>query len=174
MKTTEPKLEDRAALPYAGIRSQVAMDDFPNIIPQQVDEVAGWLEQQGVAPAGAPIIRYHACPTVMEGEAMLDVTIGFPVASALAGDERVTAGTLPAGRYASLVFTGVENGVPGNGMLIDWAKAQGIRWDSWDVPDGEGFAGRVEHMIDGPEDDPDPSNWRTEVSIRLADDSPIP
>jgi hypothetical protein len=29
-------------------------------------------------------------------------------------------------------------------------------------------------MIDGPEDDPDPSNWRTEVSIRLADDSPIP
>ena len=67
MKTTEPKIEARAALPYAGIHSQVAMQDFPNIIPQQIGEVAGWLVQRGVEPDGAPIIRYHVCPTVMGG-----------------------------------------------------------------------------------------------------------
>ena len=107
---------------------------------------------------------------------MLEVTIAFPIASAVTGEERIIADgriisdAMPAGRYASLVFTGVENGVPGNAVLIDWAKAQGLRWDSWDVPNGESFAGRVEHMIDGPDDDPNPSNWRTEVAIKLADD----
>lgn len=168
MKTTEPQVGERAPLPYVGIRSQVAMQDFPSIIPQQIDEVAGWLAQHGSVPDGAPIIRYHACPTVPSADALVDITIGFPVSAPVAGDGRITADALPAGRYASLTFTGVENGVPGNGVLIDWAAAQGIQWDSWDEAIGEAFAGRVEHMIDGPDDDPNPSNWRTEVAIKLA------
>lgn len=71
MKTTEPKLEDRVALPYVGIRSQVAMQDFPNLIPQHIDEVVGWLAEQGIAPANAPIIRYHACPAALGGDALV-------------------------------------------------------------------------------------------------------
>lgn len=168
MKTTAPKLEDRAALPYVGIRSQIAMQDFPSIIPQHIGEVAGWLGEQGISPSDAPIIRYHACPTVPGADALVDVTIGFPVAVPVAGDGHIIADALPAGRYASLIFTGVENGVAGNGVLIDWANANNINWDSWDDAIGEAFAGRVEHMIDGPDDDPNPSNWRTEVAIKLA------
>lgn len=83
-------------------------------------------------------------------------------------EEPFVTGTWPEGNYASLVFTGIENGIAGNAALIDWARQHGHRWDCQPVEGGEQFAGRYESMIDGPEDDPDPANWRTEVAIRIA------
>jgi effector-binding domain-containing protein len=166
---TQPKVEERSEQPYMGIRSQVPMRELPAVIPQQIGEVAEWLAQQGAEPSGPPLVRYHSCPEVADMSGMLDIAVGWPVAAALAGDGRITADALPAGRYAALVYTGVENGIPSNGALIEWAAAQGLRWDSWDTEIGEGFGGRAEYMLDGPEDDPDPANWKTEVAIRLAD-----
>jgi effector-binding domain-containing protein len=168
MKITEPKLENREALPYVGIRSQVSMQEMPNIIPQHIGEVAGWLGQQGIEPDGPPIIRYHVCPTVAAGTALVDMTVGWPVVKPLTGNGHIVADALPTGRYASLVYTGVENGVPANAVLIDWAKENGVEWNSRDVELGEAFAGRVEHLLDGPDDDPNPSNWKTEVAILTA------
>jgi effector-binding domain-containing protein len=169
VKTTEPKLDHRNPQPYAGIRTQVAMRELPTVIPQYIDEVAAWLGQQGVAPDGPPLMRLHACPITPGPDAMVDITVGWPVANALTGDRRIVADALPAGRYASLIYTGVENGVEGNGVLMNWAKDQGIEWDHWDIPTGDAFAGRVEYMMDGPDDDPNPENWRTEVAVKLAD-----
>lgn len=169
MKITEPKLEDRNAQPYIGIRSQVQMQELPTVIPQYIGEVAAWLNQQGVKPMGPPIIRYHTCPSIMKPDALLDVAIGWQTTAALKGNGHIIADTLPAGRYATLIFTGVENGVEGNRALIEWAAEQGIRWDSWDDEIGDAFGGRVEYMLDGPDDDPNPSNWKTEVAIKLAD-----
>lgn len=168
MKTTEPKLDNREAQPYVGIRSQVSMGEMPNVIPQHIGEVIGWLGQQGIEPDGPPIIRYHVCPTIADRAALVDMTVGWPVARLLTGNDRIAADALPAGRYASLVYTGVENGVPANGILIDWAKENGIQWNSHDVELGEAFAGRVEYLLDGPDDDPDPANWDTEVAILTA------
>src|SRR5690606_36616918 len=168
MKITEPKLENREALPYAGIRSQVSMQDLPNIIPQHIGEVAEWLGQQGIDPAGPPIIRYYVCPTVADGAARVDVAVVWPVAKCVTGTDRIGPDALPAGRYASLIDTGVENGVPANGALIQWARDIHIAWNSRDVEAGEAFAGRLEHLLDGPDDDPNPSNWKTEVAIMTA------
>jgi effector-binding domain-containing protein len=170
MIATQPTVEDRKQQPYLGIRSQVAMRELPTVIPQQIGEVAGWLEQHGVAPDGPPIVRYHVCPTTPGAAAMLDIAVGWPVAAAVVGNGRIIADQLPAGRYASLVYTGVENGIEGNAALVEWAASQRIQWDSWDDKDGEAFGGRVEYMIDGPDDDPNPANWRTEVAIKLADE----
>ncbi|MDR7131471.1 hypothetical protein J2X69_003835 [Algoriphagus sp. 4150] len=74
---------------------------------------------------------------------------------------------LPEGKYASLIFTGVDNGIAGNAALIDWGKSMGLEWDTWQMDNGDCFSGRVEHLIDGPEDDPDPSNWRSEVAMKI-------
>src|SRR5690606_15035427 len=134
----------------------------PTVIQQYIGEVAAWLNQQGVEPMGPPIIRYHTCPSIMKPDALLDVTIGWQTTAALKGNGRIIADTLPAGRYATLIFTGVENGVEGNRALIEWAAEQGIRWDSWDDEIGDAFGGRVEFMLDGPNDDPNSSNWKTE------------
>lgn len=164
---TEPKIDTRAPLPYVGIRSRVSMGEFGPQIPDALDRTMAWLDAQGIQPDGPPLIRYHACPTECGPEAFVEVCVGWPLAKPVAAPEGFEADSLPAGRYASLVFTGVENGMAGNGALIDWARAQGLSWDAWPLAGGEGFAGRVEHLIDGPEDDPDPANWRNEVAIKL-------
>src|SRR2546421_700094 len=46
-----PKLEDRDEQPYAGIRTQVPMHEFPRVIPQFLGEVITYLRRQGIAPA---------------------------------------------------------------------------------------------------------------------------
>lgn len=104
----------------------------------------------------------------------LDVTIGFPTdapaRAALALDVPLVAGELPAGRYAALTYTGVENGIKGNSALLDWIAVHGFEPEGVHREAGDAFAGRVEHFIDGPDDDPDPANWRTEVAMKLADE----
>jgi effector-binding domain-containing protein len=166
MMISEPKLEDRREQPYVGIRTQAAMQELPDVIPQLLDEVFAWLREQGVEPAGAPFIRYH----VIDMQAKLDIELGSPVASPLLGDHRVKAGVLPAGRYAALVYTGVKNGIKGNKALLDWARAKGIRWDRWDDENGDAFGARYESFLTDPADEPDPAKWETEVAIRLADE----
>jgi effector-binding domain-containing protein len=162
---TEPKLEQRDAQPYVAICTQVPMRKFKTVIPQLLDEVFGWLAQRGVAPAGAPFMRYH----VINMAGNMDVALGVPVATAVPGDARVTADVLPAGRYASLVYTGVKNGIQGNKALLDWGAANGIQWDRWHAENGDGFGARIEFYLTDPDDEPDPAKWETEVAIRLAD-----
>ncbi|MGB7339658.1 MAG: GyrI-like domain-containing protein [Phototrophicaceae bacterium] len=163
VKTTEVLVEDRPEKHYMGIRVITPSSEFPNMIPQLIDEVFGWLGENGIEADGAPIMRYYVIN--MEGE--MDVEIGVFVANPATGDDRVKASILPAGRYASLIYTGVKNGIAGNGVLIQWAKDKDIEWDRWDEETGDAFRSRYEVFIDGPEDDPDPSNWRTEVAIKM-------
>lgn len=165
MHTTDPKIETRAAQPTVGIRTRTPHQNLSTVIPQLLDETEAWLLEQGAAPKHTPFIRYHVID--MEGE--MDIEVGWPVDAPLTASGRIITGAIPAGRYASLIYTDVTKGIEGNGVLIDWAEEQGLQWDAWDVPEGHAFAGRFEFLIDGPDDDPDPTNWRTEVTIKLAD-----
>ena len=162
---TEPKLEDRPEQPTVGIRTQVPMKAFKKVIPQLLAEVFAWTEQQGIAPVGPPFMRFHVIN--MAGD--MDVELGVPVATTMPGDGRVTAGALPAGRYATLVYTGVRNGVKANAALLDWGAAHGLVWDRQDTEAGDAFAGRYESYLTDPAEEPDQKKWETEVAIRVAD-----
>src|SRR5258706_15421728 len=116
MKMTEPKLDNRNEQPYMGIRTQVPAKEFSKVIPELHSEVMAWMRKQGINPSGAPFMRYH----VINMPGLMDVEMGWPVAKALTGDGRITAGVLPAGNYASLVYTGVKNGIGGNKALLEW------------------------------------------------------
>jgi effector-binding domain-containing protein len=163
---TEPKVEDRPEQHYAGIRTQATMDELGSgIIPQLHGETMAWLRARGLAPSGAPFLRYH----VIDMACNLDIEMAWPVDAAITGDGRVNAGTLPAGRYASLIYTGIANGVAGNGALLDWIQEQGLKVDSWSTPQGDAFRSRVEFEITDPADEPDMAKWETEVAMKLAD-----
>ena len=99
----------------------------------------------------------------------MDIEMGVPVAMAAAGDERVKAAVLPAGRYAVLIYTGVMNGIEANAALLDWGAKQGLVWDRCELESGDAFASRYESFLTDPKDDPDPAQWDTEVAIRIAD-----
>jgi effector-binding domain-containing protein len=164
----EPKIQLRDAQPYMGIRTQIPITELSIVIPQLLGEVFAWLGKQGVVPASAPFIRYH----VINMAAKLDVEMGVPVASAVSGDHRVSAGVLPAGQYASLVYTGVKNGMKANAALLDWGAKKGLMWDRWEAENGDGFGARFESFLTDPNVEPDQAKWETEVAIRLADSQP--
>lgn len=164
---TEPEIEVCPAVAYAGKRGLVPIGGLGSAIPMYLEESMKWLSEKGVMPNGPPIVRYHTCPETPAAEALMDVCIGWPVPSILPAEGDFVSDSLPQGKYASLVYTGVENGVAGNGALVEWGRNNDVRWDCWEVEGGEGFAGRVESMLDGPEDDPNPSNWRTRVAIKI-------
>ena len=162
---TKPKVEERAEQPYMAIRTQATMQQLDTVIPQGLGEVFGWLGKQGAAAAGAPFIRY----LVINMEAQLEIEVGVPVASALPGDGRICAGRLPAGRYASLIYTGIDTGIEANAALLDWGTEQGLVWDTWAAQNGDGWGARYESFLTNPDEEPDRAKWETKVAIRLAD-----
>lgn len=140
------------------------MQELSNIIPQLIDEIFGWLAQHTIEPSGSPIIRYHMID--MENE--LDIEIGVLVSESIIDNDRITAGVIPSGQYGTLIYKDVTKGIDGNRKLIEWAKQEGIEWDAWDTEQGHAFRSRIEYLLDGPEDDPDPSQWDTKVAILIA------
>ena|SRR5579859_3037091 len=166
---SEPKLDNRPAQPYVAIRTQVNMTELGSgIIPRLHSEVMAWLKKQGKSPSGAPFIRYR----VINMPGRLDIELGWPVASPSAAEGRILADVVPAGRYASLIYTGPYEGdglMKANAALLDWGTQQGLTWDRWETPEGDAFGARYETYITDPQNEPDQSKWQTEVAIRLAD-----
>jgi effector-binding domain-containing protein len=165
---SEPRVDNRDEQAYAAIRTKVSMPELPAVIPQLLGEVFAWLGKQGMPPAGPPLIRYN----VINMPGQMDIDLGVPVASTVTGDGRVTANVLPAGRYASLIYTGTYEG-PGlmqaNAALLEWGAKQGLVWDSWNTPDGEAFGARFESYLTDPAAEPDPAKYETQVCFRLKD-----
>jgi effector-binding domain-containing protein len=148
-----------------GIRTQVTIQQVGPIIPQLLDEIFPWLAKEGIQDAGPAFIRYH----VIDMAAQLDVEVGVPVAASTAGNSRILPGLLPAGRYASLIYTGAKNGIKGNAALLQWAAEQSLKLDKWQTEKGDAFGARVEFLLTGPDEEADPAKWQTGVAIRLAD-----
>ena len=160
-----PKLEERVAQPYAGIRTVVAMSELPTVIPQLHSEIYGWLKKREIEPYGPPLIRY----LVIDMAGKLDIELGVPVQEAINGDGRVAASVLPAGQYASLIYIGdYAELMDANRVLIEWGAKNGLVWDSSTGEDGDVFVSRFENYIVDPGNEPnDPSKWETEVAIKV-------
>jgi RNA polymerase sigma-70 factor (ECF subfamily) len=164
-RAMEPTVIERGEQPYVGIRRSVTMRTIPEIA-DQIPVLAGWLGQRGIAPAGAPFLRYVVID--MAGE--LVVEAGFPVAAPVEGDGEVFAGVLPAGRYASAVHVGHPSGLYDAATELNaWADGRGLRWDVEQTPAGDRFACRLECYHTDPRVQPDMDKWETELVFKLAD-----
>ncbi len=167
---TEPTVEERPEQPYVARRLQATMQDLGTVIPREHQTVYAWLRAQGLAPAGPPFIRFR----VIDMMAQLEIDLGVPVARAVAGDDTIVADELPAGRYATLIYTDVRRGIEASAALLDWGAEQGLVWDTWTTERGDGFGARLETYLTDPQEEPDVTKWETEVAIRLADTQPPP
>jgi effector-binding domain-containing protein len=167
---SQPKLEQREEQPYVAIRTRMTMGELAagagdGLFP----ELFAWLGERGLAPAGAPFIRY----LVIDMDAALEMDWGIPVAEAPAGDERVRPGVLPAGRYATTVHTGSYGGdglIRANADLQDWAEQQGVAFQVREGGHGEVWGSRLERYLSNPAEEPDPEAWRTEIAYLVADE----
>jgi len=164
VQTTEPHIEHRATQPYIAIRLQREMYKLPIIVPRLIAETAEWLAEKDISHRHTPFIRYHVLGQTSDFE------VGWFVTGQLTGDRRVTSGRLTAGNYATLIYTDANKSIEGSTVLIDWAKEQKITWDTWATNSGQAFKSRVEIFHNTPYENPDPTTWRTEVAIKIADD----
>ena len=163
--SSAPEIVTRPEQPYAAIRVRVSMADLAAVVPPLNQEVFAWLGERGVSPAGAPFWKYN----VIDMAAKLEIEAGVPVAAAVAGDDRVVTGVLPAGRCATLTHVGHPSElVAATGALLDWAAAQGLTFDVTPGDDGEVWACRLENYLTDPSQEPDMSKWVTELAFKLA------
>src|SRR4029077_16430943 len=114
--SSAPEIVTRPEQPYAAIRVRVSMADLAAVVPPLNQAVFVRLGKQGTPPAGAPFWKYN----VIDMAAKLEIEAGVPVAAAVAGDDRVVTGVLPAGRYATLTHVGHPSAlVAATGALLD-------------------------------------------------------
>ena len=75
------------------MREQVAMNALTGFFDRAFAAVSAAIEAQGLQPAGPPFALYHGMPTDT-----VDAEAGFPVSTAIAPENGVLAGALPACR----------------------------------------------------------------------------
>jgi len=159
----KPKIDTRPKQTYMGIRTITPFKGMSRRIAQLSDEMNAWMTEHNLKPSGPPFLRYH----VIDMRGFMDIEYAFPVRKALPDDGEVKAGVLPAGRYASLIYSG--GGISGNRALIEWVRAQGLDFDRWDTEQGDNFRGRYETYLTDPKVEPRKSKWQIEVAIKLAE-----
>lgn len=160
---SEPHLDYRAEKLTMGIRTIAPFQGMFAVVDKLAKELRTWVKQHGIADEGPFFLRYH----VIDMNGPMDIELGFMVAAHLPGDERIKPGTLPAGRYATLTYTG--SGLKSNKGLLDWAKANDIVLDRWDTPTGDAFRCRYETYLTDYRVEPRKKRWEIDLAIKVAD-----
>jgi len=159
----KPRIDKRPKQVYMGIRTIAPFKGMFKLISRIADELNTWVDENQIKTSGPPFLRYH----VIDMRGFMDISFCVPVRKALPDDGQVKADVLPAGRYASLIYSG--GGISGNRALIEWVRAQGMDFDRWDTEQGDNFRGRYETYLTDPKVEPRKSKWKIEVAIKLAD-----
>ena len=160
------KIEPRAAQPYAAIAVRVPMDGLAGAVDQAFPDLFGWLAAHDIPVAAAPFIRY----LVVDMAAELQIELAVPVNAEISGGEHIRPGVLPAGQYVTLRHTGPYDGlVASNAALQQWAQQEGIKFDTWDTPEGTAWRARAEHYLPNPAAEPDPAKWEVDVAYLALD-----
>lgn len=158
----KPKIDKRPKITYMGIRAITPFKGMSKVIGRIADELNDWVEQNKVKTSGPPFLRFH----VIDMRGYMDISYCVPVRKVLPDDGNIKADFIPAGKYASLIYSG--GGISANRALIEWVRAKGMDFDRWDTQQGDNFAGRCETYLTDPKVEPRKSRWQIEVAIKLA------
>jgi effector-binding domain-containing protein len=139
----------------AVIRLDIPRAGIVHVMGPGMAELIATTSAQGVGPAG-PCYSHHFRMLPER----FDFEIGVPVSAPVTPAGRVQRGLLPAARVARAVLHGSYDGLPAAwGQLMAWIETQGL----------SKAPGLWEVYVSGPDRDPDPSSWRTELNQPLTD-----
>jgi effector-binding domain-containing protein len=149
----KPQIAQTAAQPTAIIRLTIPREEIRNVMGPGHRELMAAVAAQGIAPAG-PWFTHH----LRMDPDIFDFEIGVPVTAPVSAAGRVKAGQLPAATVARTVYHGAYEGLgPAWAEFDAWITAQGHTPgpDLWEC------------YVAGPESNPDPATWRTELNRPL-------
>ncbi|UUZ52292.1 GyrI-like domain-containing protein [Massilia sp. H-1] len=139
----------------AVIHVTVPRSQIQQVMGPAINEVIAAVSAQGIGPLG-PVFAHHL---TLSAETF-DFEVGVPVSGPVTPSGRVKAGQLQGGRVARTVFQGNYDQLHAAwGQFGEWIRAQQVRTapDLWEV------------YAKGPESDPNPASWRTELNQPLLD-----
>jgi effector-binding domain-containing protein len=143
---TEAKLA--AVIPFTIPRSEIG-----NVMGPGIAELMAAIAQQGIVPAG-PVFSHHFR---MDPE-IFDFELGVPVKTPVSPVGRVRRGQLPAATVARAIYEG-----PYEGLGAAWAGL-----DAWIAAEKlEPASDFWECYLAGPDLNPDPATYRTELNRPL-------
>lgn len=121
----QPSVVRREAQPYVAIATAVTMEGF-DVVDALTDEVVEWLEANGVAASGSPLVRV----VTSDMSAELDIEVGLTVENPPVGDGHFLVGSVPAGSYVRLLYSPVteHDHYEANVELQAWAANEGLEW----------------------------------------------
>lgn len=160
----KPKIDTRPKQVYMGIRTIAPFKGMSKVVDRISKELNAWVDEHKIKTAGPPFLRFH----VIDMRGFMEISYAVPVHKALPDAGDIKADELPAGRYASLIYSG--GGISANRALIEWVRAKGMDFDRWDTEQGDNFRGRYESYLTDPKVEPRKSKWKIEVAIKLAED----
>ena len=148
-----PHLIDLNAQQTAVIRLTIPRSEIQAVMGPGIGELMAAVQAQGLGPTG-PWFSHHFA---MHPDTF-DFEIGVPVSGPVTPVGRVQPGSLPAAKVARTILHGNYTGLgAGWSEFLQWIEAQGHQGgpDLWEV------------YVKGPESDPDPAAWRTELNKPL-------
>lgn len=100
---SEIKLTQQPPRPFVGIRRKVHISELPTFFAEVFPKVMGWMGEQGIAPASAPMAVW--CAMDME-TGIADTHAGCFVATEVTGEGEITAGATEGGDVLTLIHQG--------------------------------------------------------------------
>lgn len=149
----KPQIVQTEAQLSAVIRLTVPRTQIQEVMGPAIAEVMAAIAAQGIAPAG-PVFSHH----LRMDPDTFDFEVGVPVMAPVSATGRVNASQLPAAKVARTVYQGPYEGLGSAwGEFIEWITAEGHKpapnlWECY---------------VAGPESNPDPATWRTELNRPL-------
>jgi effector-binding domain-containing protein len=145
-----PQITQTTAQLTAIIHVTVPRHEIQEVMGPGISELMATVADQGIAVAGPWFTHHlHMHPDTFDFE------IGVPVATPVTAAGRVKPSELPVLRVARTVYHGGYEGLGDAwGEFGTWIEANGYTpaADLW------------ESYVSGPEANPDPANWRTELN----------
>lgn len=161
-----PQVVERKARPYAAIKASGAMTNLPVFAPPLFAKLHDWMARNGVPSGGEAFFRY----TQFGGDGSVALDVGTTTTAPFEPQAPVTAGTLPAGRYAVATFTGPYDRLhDAFCMLEGWLGGRGLTPEGAYGPGGAQPACQVEFYRISPAQTDNPAEWETDILLKLAD-----
>lgn len=162
----EVSTQERKTTHYVGMPVTARLSEFdapggPNEI---VPHIYQWLADHEIAPLSGPLYIYrHIGPP----EEPVDLTVAVPVAERVKPTSGLVLGSLPEGTYIVGHHVGAPDQIPASHAKVqEWAENNGHRLDVLRDDSGALWAGHAEHFLTDPAEEPDPSEWTTELLFK--------
>ncbi|WP_291380082.1 hypothetical protein [Demequina sp.] len=168
---SDPEVVERPQVPYVAFKDRVPFRGLATHTAAMRTELQRWLQGHPVDVGGPAFLRLH----VIDLSDRATVSAAVPVVSEeaalaaveAAGEPRIVADTVPAGRYATLTY--MNHGIKANRVLTQWCAAQGLEIERLRDDTGNTFTARLETYLTDPAQERRVSHRQVRLDFKLAD-----